>query len=77
MARGSLDSAARMVAGHPQSHPRQGRGRRVRRHRLLESAAAIDRVLEEERRSDVCAAFFAIMDDDGSHRVYEALKTYD
>jgi hypothetical protein len=44
---------------------------------FFESAAAIDRVLEEEQRSDVCAAFFAIMDDDGSHRVYEALKTYD
>ena len=26
--------------------------------------------------SDVCAAFFAVMESDGSHQVYEALKAY-
>jgi hypothetical protein len=40
-------------------------------------AAAIDRVLEAEQNSEVCAAFSAIMDDDGTHRVYEVLKTYE
>jgi hypothetical protein len=39
--------------------------------------AAPDRVLEAEQNSDVCAAFSAIMDSDGSHRVYEVLKTYE
>ena len=39
-------------------------------------AAAIGRVLEAEQSSEVCAAFFAIMDDDGTHRLYEVLKTY-
>ncbi len=40
-------------------------------------AAAIDCVVEAERSSEVCAAFFAIMEDDGTHRVYEMLKTYE
>jgi hypothetical protein len=40
-------------------------------------AAAIDRVLEAEQTSEVCAALFAIMDDDGTHRVFEVLKTYE
>lgn len=40
-------------------------------------AAAIHRVLAAEQDSEVCAAFFAIMDDDGTHRVYEVLKTYE
>jgi hypothetical protein len=40
-------------------------------------AAAIERVLAAEQNSDVCAAFFAIMETDGTHRVYEALKTYE
>ena len=40
-------------------------------------AAAIDRVIEAEQSSEVCAAFFAIMEDDGTHRVYEMLKTYE
>jgi hypothetical protein len=40
-------------------------------------AAAIDRVLQAEQNSEVCAALFAIMDDDGSPRVYEVLKTYE
>jgi hypothetical protein len=39
--------------------------------------AAIDRVVEAEQTSEVCAAFFSIMEEDGEHRVYEVLKTYD
>jgi len=39
-------------------------------------AAAIDRVLQAEQESEVCAALFAIMDDEGGHTVYEELKTY-
>jgi hypothetical protein len=39
-------------------------------------AAALDRVIEAEQTSDVCAALFAVMDADGSHSVYEILKTY-
>jgi hypothetical protein len=38
---------------------------------------AIQRVLEAEQNSEVCAAFFSIMDDGGSHRVFEVLKTYE
>jgi len=38
---------------------------------------SIDKVVEAERYSDVCAAFFSIMDGDGSHRVYEVLKSYE
>ena len=38
---------------------------------------SIDRVIEAEQNSDVCAAFFSIMDGDGSHRVYEVLKSYE
>jgi hypothetical protein len=37
----------------------------------------IDRVIEAEQSSDVCAAFFSIMDGDGSHRVYEVLRSYE
>jgi len=37
---------------------------------------SIDRVIEAEQNSDVCAAFFSIMDSAGSHRVYEVLKSY-
>ena len=37
---------------------------------------SIDRVIEAEQNSDVCAAFFSIMDGDCTHRVYEVLKTY-
>ena len=40
-------------------------------------AAAIDRVIDAEQSSEVCAAFFAILEDDGTHRVYEVLKTYE
>jgi hypothetical protein len=39
--------------------------------------AAIDRVIEAEQNSEVCAAFFSIMEGDGSHYVYEILKTYE
>jgi hypothetical protein len=37
---------------------------------------SIQRVIEAEQTSDVCAAFFSIMDSDGSHHVYEVLKRY-
>lgn len=43
----------------------------------FEDQAAIDRVLEAEQHSEVCATFFSIMEDDGSHRVFEVLKTYE
>lgn len=39
--------------------------------------AAIDRVLEAEQSSEVCGTFFSTMEDDGEHRVYEVLKTYE
>ncbi len=39
-------------------------------------AAAIDRVMEAEQTSEVCAAFFTILEDDGTHRVFEVLKAY-
>jgi hypothetical protein len=39
-------------------------------------AAAIDRVLQAERTSEVCAALFAIIDD-GTPAMYEVLKTYE
>jgi hypothetical protein len=42
--------------------------------RDLESIA---RVMEAEQNSEVCAAYFSVMDGDGSHRVYEVLKTYE
>lgn len=38
---------------------------------------AMERVLEAEQNSEVCAAFFSIMNDDGSHRVFEVLQTYE
>lgn len=38
---------------------------------------AMERVLEAEQDSDACAAFFAIMEDDGAPHVYEVLKTYE
>jgi hypothetical protein len=44
---------------------------------FFENEQAIERVLEAEQNSEVCAAFFSIMDDDGSHRVFEVLKTYE
>ena len=30
---------------------------------------SIDRVIEAEQNSDVCAAYFSVMEGDGSHRV--------
>jgi hypothetical protein len=44
---------------------------------FFQDEQAIQRVLEAEQSSDVCAAFFSIMDDDGSHRVFEVLRTYE
>ena len=44
---------------------------------FFEDAAALDRVVEAEQSSEACAGFFAIMEDDGAHRVYEMLKTYE
>ena len=44
---------------------------------FFEDAAAIDRVVEAEQNSDVCASLFAIMDDEDAPRVYEALRTYE
>jgi hypothetical protein len=38
---------------------------------------AIERVLEAEQDSEVCAAFFSIMDGAGSHRLFQVLKTYE
>jgi hypothetical protein len=37
---------------------------------------AIDRVVEAEQTSDICAAFFSIMDGD-DHRLYEVVKIYE
>jgi hypothetical protein len=44
---------------------------------FFEDEQAIKRALEAEQTSEVCAAFFSIMNDDGSHRVFEVLKTYE
>ena len=44
---------------------------------FFNDAAAIDRVMEAEQSSDVCAAFFALIDDEDHPHIYEALKTYD
>ena len=44
---------------------------------FFNDAAAIDRVIQAEQDSDVCAAFFALIDDEDHPQVYEALKTYD
>ena len=44
---------------------------------FFNDAAAIDRVMEAEQNSDVCAAFFALIDDEDHPHIYEALKTYD
>jgi hypothetical protein len=43
---------------------------------FFEDAVAIDRVIEAEQNSNVCAAFFAIMDEEDAPRLYQALKTY-
>ena len=44
---------------------------------FFEDEKAIERVVEAEQHSEVCAALFSIMDGDGSHRVFEVLKTYE
>jgi hypothetical protein len=44
---------------------------------FFKDAVAIDRVTEAEQNSDVCAAFFALIDDEDHPHIYEALKTYD
>jgi hypothetical protein len=44
---------------------------------FFNDAAAIDRVMEAEQNSDVCAAFFALIDDEDHPHIYEAVKTYD
>ncbi|HEX6756933.1 MAG TPA: hypothetical protein VF086_00765 [Propionibacteriaceae bacterium] len=44
---------------------------------FFEDEEAIERVLDAEQHSDVCAAFFSIMDDEDSYRVFEVLKTYE
>jgi hypothetical protein len=44
---------------------------------FFEDATAIDRVIEAEQNSDICAAFFAIMNEEEAPRVYEAVKTYE
>ena len=38
---------------------------------------AMDRVTEAERTSEVCAAFFSIMEGDDDYRSYEVVKTYE
>jgi hypothetical protein len=43
---------------------------------FFNDAAAIDRVIQAEQNSDVCAAFFALIDDDHP-LIYEAMKTYE
>ncbi|MGH8823516.1 MAG: hypothetical protein ACRDVN_03445 [Jiangellaceae bacterium] len=43
---------------------------------FFEDEAAIERVLEAEQKSEVCAAFFSIMDGDDAHSVYEVIKSY-
>lgn len=43
---------------------------------FFDDREAIDRVIEAERTSEVCAALFSIMDGDDEHRVYEVVKTY-
>ncbi|HKF89354.1 MAG TPA: hypothetical protein VKB85_14960 [Propionibacteriaceae bacterium] len=44
---------------------------------FFNDAAAIDRVMEAEQNSDVCAAFLALIDDEDHPHIYEAVKTYD
>jgi hypothetical protein len=44
---------------------------------FFEDEQAVQRVMEAEQNSDVCAAFFSIMHEDGSHRLFQVLKTYE
>ncbi len=39
--------------------------------------SSLDRVVQAEQESEVCAVFFSIMEDEGSHRVYKVLKSYE
>jgi hypothetical protein len=43
---------------------------------FLEDADAIERVVAAEQTSEVCGAFFSIMEGDDTHHVYEVIKTY-
>lgn len=43
---------------------------------FFEDGSALQRVIEAERTSDVCAAFMALMDGDDDYRVYEVVKSY-
>ncbi|MFA7324848.1 MAG: hypothetical protein WC005_10880 [Candidatus Nanopelagicales bacterium] len=42
---------------------------------LFEDAAAIEQVMEAEQTSEACAALFSLMGE-GSHRLFEVIKTY-
>jgi hypothetical protein len=44
---------------------------------FFNDAAAIDRVIQAEQNSDVCEAFFALIDDEDDPHIYEALKAHD
>ena len=44
---------------------------------FFENQEAMARVMEAEQNSDICAAFFAIMNDDGMPRDFKVLKTYE
>ena len=37
----------------------------------------IDRVIQAEQNSDVCAAFFGLIDDEDHPHIYKTLMTYD
>ncbi|GAB2954275.1 hypothetical protein [Streptomyces heilongjiangensis] len=39
--------------------------------------AALAQVIEAEQDSEACVAYFSIMESDGSHRVYEVVKSYE
>jgi hypothetical protein len=43
---------------------------------LFEDLDTFNRVLEAEQQSEACASFFAIMDGDDQHRVYEVVRGY-
>ena len=44
---------------------------------FFEDADAIERVVAAEQTSEVCGAFFSIMEGDDTHHVYEVIKTYE
>ena len=43
---------------------------------FFEDETTIARVIEAEQSSEVCTAFFSIMEGDDAHRVYEVIKSY-